>query len=465
MISTYCKICGTLVEGDIEKISRLTETVSMLSGILGTDVFINCATKDRECSMVVYHARPLKDSIYSKNIAGEIATSINEPAVFRSFLTGLPSKNYKAVTQEKENVIQNIIPIKNNFDEIIAVIIVEVKDCNDNKIDSDLLNKTTNNLIKEMSVSRAKIPEFVKDGVVVFNKDGKIVYSNKVAKSIYSKLGISQSILGRSYDNVTLTKTNFLDILEERETKQTKEITISAITLAVSYFLTEFEEEETNVIMIVRDITKEKNDEKELMLKSVAIKEIHHRVKNNLQTIASLLRIQRRRVDNEEVKKILDETINRILSIAVTHEILSTNGFNDLNIKTILQLIYKNFSNTSIDKINKIEFNVSGDDFHTNSETSTSIALVMNEILQNAIDHAFVGREKGKIVITTERKKFFFKISVSDNGVGMDTDKRKNENLGLMIVKKIVKDKLKGTFEIKGEKGKGTTVEFEFKNI
>lgn len=201
------------------------------------------------------------------------------------------------------------------------------------------------------------------------------------------------------------------------------------------------------------------------MLRSVAIKEIHHRVKNNLQTIASLLRIQKRRVENKEVKKILDETINRILSIAITHEILSENGFNDLNIKKILKLVYKNFSNTSIDKIDKIRFNVIGNDFYTNSETSTAIALVLNEILQNAIDHAFVGREKGSITINAEKKQFCFKISVSDNGVGMDVNKRNNNNLGMMIVEKIVKDKLKGTFNVKSEIGKGTTIEFEFKNI
>ncbi|WP_028856806.1 sensor histidine kinase [Psychrilyobacter atlanticus] len=465
MITTYCKISGTLIQEDIEKILSLKETVSMLSNILGTDVFINCATKDKEKAIVVYHAKPPQNSLYTRNVSGETAISTKEPAVFRSFLTGLPSKNYKAITQEEEDVTQNVIPIKNNDNQTIAVIIVEYKDHGEKKLNSDLLNKTTNNLIKEISVSRTKIPEFVKDGVVVFNRNGDVVYSNKVAKLIYSKLGIYHNIFGRNYENITLTKSKFSKILEEVETKKIKEITISGISLAVSYFLTEFEEKETNVIMIVQDITKEKNDQKELMLRSVAIKEIHHRVKNNLQTIASLLRIQKRRVENEEVKKILDETINRILSIAITHEILSENGFNDLNIKKILKLVYKNFSNTSIDKINKIRFNVIGSDFYTNSETSTAIALVMNEILQNAVDHAFVGREKGDITINAEKTQFCFKISVSDNGVGMNVNERKDKNLGMMIVEKIVKDKLKGTFNVKSKIGKGTTVEFEFKNI
>ena len=465
MITAYCKISGTLLQEDIEKILSLKETVSMLSNILGTDVFIDCATKDQEKAIVVYHAKPPQNSLYTRNVSGETAISTKEPAVFRSLLTGLPSKNCEAVTQEEEDVIQNVIPIKKNDDQTIAVIIVDYKDHGDRKLNSALLNKTTNNLIIEISVSRTKIPEFIKDGVVVFNKNGEVIYSNKVAKLIYSKLGVYHNIFGRSYDNITLTKTDFFKILQDIETKKTKEITISEISLTVSYFLTEFEEEETNVIMIVQDITKEKKNEKELMLRSVAIKEIHHRVKNNLQTIASLLRIQKRRVENEELKKILNETINRILSIAITHEILSENGFNDLNMKKILRLVYKNFLNTSIDKIDKIRFNVIGDDFYTNSETSTAIALVLNEILQNAVDHAFVGRENGSITINIEKHQFCFKISVSDNGVGMDTNQVENKNLGMMIIEKIVKDKLKGSFNIKSEIGKGTTVEFEFKNI
>lgn len=462
MIKNYCKMCSTLVTSDIEKIERVVETTRMLSNILNVDVFIDCPTKDKDKAIVVYHARPEKNSLYSKNISGEIATSEKEPAVFRTFLTGLPSRNYKAITQEEQHVFQNIIPIFNEIQEIIGVIIVEYGDIQKEYFNVETFNLTTSNLLKELDSSRTSIPDFVKDGIVVFNQDGMVVYVNKIARDIYKSLGYPQNIIGENFQNITLTKNSLGSVLNGKV--EPIEITILNFVLNISYFVTCLEEENCNVIMLIRDVTKERNSEQELILKSMVIKEIHHRVKNNLQTIASLLRIQKRRIKNEEVKNILNETINRILSIAVTHEILSENGIDSLSIKTIIQLIYKNFFENTIDKNKKIEFNVEGDDFVIDSSKATSIALVINELVQNAIHYAFIGRDSGKIKIIIKKGLFFSKIIVSDNGVGMDEKNYRENSLGLMIVEKLVMDKLHGTFEVKSIANKGTTIEFEIKN-
>lgn len=463
MIRNYCKMCSTLVATDIEKIERIAETVSIFGSILNIDVFIDCPTKDKNKAIVVYHVRPEKKSLYSKNIAGEIAEVNKEPAVFRSFLTGLPSKNYKAVTQEEIDVYQNIVPICNDNKEVIAVIILEYREKDSLNFNSDLFNLTATKLIRDMDVSRTQIPEFVKDGIVVFDQDGVVKYVNKVASGIYSALGFSKDLVGEDFQNIVLTKTTVEEVLRQQE-NQNVEITISNLILLVSYFVTILNNEELNIVMVIRDITKEKNNEQEIILKSFVIKEIHHRVKNNLQTIASLLRIQKRRVANQEVKKILDETINRILSIAITHEVLSQNGMDSLDIKTIIQLMYKNSFKNAIDKMKKIEFNIIGDSFIISSDRATAIALVINELVQNAINYAFVGKTKGKIQIIIEKKTFYSKIIVTDDGVGMDYKKVRENSLGLMIVKRLVTDKLNGSFVLKSKQGKGTMVEFEVRN-
>ena len=463
MIKNYCKMCSTLVPSDIEKIERIAETVSIFGSILNVDVFIDCPTKDKNRAIVVYHARPETNSLYSKNIAGEIAMVNKEPAVFRSFLTGLPSKNYKAITQEEIDVYQNIVPIFNENKEVIGVIILEYREEEGLNFNSDLFSLTATKLIRDMDVSRTQIPEFVKDGIIVFDKNGIVKYVNKVASGIYSALGFSKNIVGEDFQNIVLTKTTIKEILNQQE-NQNVEINISNMILLISYFVTVLNDEELNIVMVIRDITKEKNNEQEIMLKSVVIKEIHHRVKNNLQTIASLLRIQKRRVENEETKKILDETINRILSIAITHEVLSQNGIDSLNIRTIIQLLYKNSFKNTIDKMKKIEFNIIGDDFVISSDRATAIALVINELVQNAINYAFVGKEEGKIQIIIEKKTFYSKIIVADNGAGMDYTKSRENSLGLMIVKKLVMDKLEGSFALKSKVGKGTTIEFEVRN-
>ena len=463
MVRNYCKMCCTLIPEDIEKIERIAETVSIFGSILNIDVFIDCPTKDKDKAIIVYHAKPKNNSLYSKNIAGEIADVSKEPAVFRSFLTGLPSKNYKAVTQEGVDVYQNIVPVFNSGKEVIATIILEYTEEDGLNFNSDLFNFTATKLIKDIDVSRTQIPEFVKDGIVVFNKNGIVKYVNKVASGIYSSLGFSKNLVGEDFQNIVLTKTTMEEALSHRE-NQNIEINISDMVLLVSYFTTVLSDDEINVVMVIRDITKEKNNEQEIILKSFVIKEIHHRVKNNLQTIASLLRIQKRRVDNPEVKKILDETINRILSIAITHEVLSQNGMDSLDIKTIIQLMYKNSFKNAIDKMKKIEFNITGDSFVISSDKATAVALVINELVQNAINYAFIGKNEGKIQVIIEKKTFYTKISVVDNGVGMDDSKVRENSLGLMIVKKIVSDKLNGSFNLKSELGLGTRVEFEVKN-
>ncbi len=451
-----------LNKNDMDKIKKLEETASIISTILNTDVFIDCATRDEMQALVIYHAKPKAGSIYSKNITGEIATAINEPAVFRSLMTGKPSKNYKAINQENQKVLQNVIPIKNREGRTIAVIIVEVKDSENFKIDTEMINKNTINLIKNIDNEKEGISDFIKDGVVVFNEQGKAVYTNEMAEKIYSTLGLVDSIIGKKFENISLTKTKFENILLGVGTKEVMEVSIALFTLNISYHLTKFEN--SGVVMIVSDVTKEKNDKKEIMLKSVAIKEIHHRVKNNLQTVASLLRMQTRRLNNDEAKQILKDTTNRILSIAVTHEILSDNGFNDINVQTMIKLLYDNFEKTSIDKKEKILLNIRGDNYNINSETSTAIALVVSEILQNIVNHAFVKNKDGIINIKTSKKTLFFEIEISDNGVGMEVDKTR-DSLGMIIINKIISDKLKGKVYIVSKKNEGTTIKLEFKNI
>ena len=462
MIKTYCKMCATLTTQDIDKIQKLEETAIILSNVLGVDTFIDCPTKDGEKALVVHHSKPETGSMYSKNIAGEVALYKNEPAVLRTLQTGMPSKNYKAITQEGETVLQNVIAIKNESNEIIGVLILEHSDKKKTLLKIGDV-ETPEELMSSFLETRYTIPELIKDGIVIFNNNETVTYANGVAKSIYEKMGFGKNIVGETFQNIVINSVEFNNILKNKKI-DVVEISILDMVLSVSYFATLENKKRQNVIMIVRDITQEKSKEQEIILKSVAIKEIHHRVKNNLQTIASLLRIQSRRSKNREVKKILDETISRILSIAITHEVLSEKGFDNLNIREIVDLIYKNYSTKTIDKKEKIEFTIIGDNFNISSEKATAIALVINEIIQNIVDYAFPDDVAGKVKIFIQKDHFFSRITISDNGVGIPKEKISSSGLGLMIVEKIIKEQLKGSFEISSEVGKGTTVKFEIKN-
>jgi len=450
MLKLLCKICATLTPSDIDIVEQMSNVATILSNILDMDVFLDCPTKKEDEAMVVFHARPEKNSLYSKDISGEIAYRFNEPAVFRTFETGLPSRNYKAVTQEKANVLQNILPI------------FKYSEQQKEFFEKEYNKKAAGILIGQIDSLKDRVTEYINDGIIIFNKNGYATYANKVAKILYEKLGVP-SIVGQSFENLYFERAKYSAIIETPNKYKQKEVRIFDFILNVQCLVSKINEDVKRVTLIIKDITEEKKYEEELKIKTVFIKEIHHRVKNNLQTVASLLRIQKRRVKNIETKKILDETINRILSIAITHEILSATGIDTISIKHILEILCQNYFKNNVDKSKKIEFNIEGDEFSISSDQATSVALVVNEIVQNATEHAFITRDSGKVEIKILKGEKFSKIKISDNGVGMEVNKE-TDSMGLLIISSLVKDKLKGNLEIRSKKDKGTTIEFDFKN-
>ncbi|WP_081722824.1 sensor histidine kinase [Schnuerera ultunensis] len=130
-------------------------------------------------------------------------------------------------------------------------------------------------------------------------------------------------------------------------------------------------------------------DKGQFILKSVAIQEIHHRIKNNLQTISSLLRLQFRRMKDRNAKKALEESISRIVSVSITHELLSESGIVDVDIKILIERIADNGKDYLLEPNKNIDIKVLGNTFVVDSQYATSIALIANELIQNSIDDGF----------------------------------------------------------------------------
>ena len=420
---------------------------------------------NKPAAIVVAEANPETGSSYTQSVVGQYAYRKNEPAVLRTLETGLPSRDYKALTQENTLVRQNVVPIKNEKEEVIGVLIVE-EGSNDTGLNKELnfLHDATNELLRssmEMTKEQ-KIIDYINDGIIIFNEKGILIYANSKAKNIYKKIGYKHNILGTKFSNIVLNNIAFKDVLDGI-IPGSSDIHIAKMDLNIHYYLIKESKNVKNVVLFIKDLTEIKEKEKELILKSVAIKEIHHRVKNNLQTIASLLRIQARKTEDEAVRQAFNESINRILSIAVTHEILAQNGLDDLKIKEMFSKILKNSIRASIGENLDLKTSISGDDFKINSDKSTSIALIANELVQNSITHGFKGMTSGKIDITVKQGKIKSKVTIADNGVGFKSKDFKNESLGLQIVKSLVKEKLFGTIDIKSTKN-GTIIVFDFEN-
>ena len=151
--------------------------------------------------------------------------------------------------------------------------------------------------------------------------------------------------------------------------------------------------------MLIRDVTDLRRRDRMLLSKDATIREIHHRVKNNLQTIASLLRLQGRRLQSPEAPAALAESERRIRSIAIVHETLSRDAGDVVPLDEIVRPLARLVEETSSSPEHTIRFKVEGDAGELPGEVATPLAVVLNELMQNAVDHAFPeGAERRRVV-------------------------------------------------------------------
>lgn len=191
--------------------------------------------------------------------------------------------------------------------------------------------------------------------------------------------------------------------------------------------------------------------EKAKLVHTAAVQEMHHRVKNNLQTIAMLLRLQLGQETPPSPEDILNETINRVLSIATVHEILSEAGVDRVKVLDLIKRLSTTISANMVDPAANIRISVRGENVELPAQRATGLALVANELMQNALEHALTGRSDGKITLRlTVLEETKLQLSVHDNGRGLpatfnlDTDL----GLGLEIVRATVVEDMQGEFYI-----------------
>jgi two-component sensor histidine kinase len=219
----------------------------------------------------------------------------------------------------------------------------------------------------------------------------------------------------------------------------------------------------TGAAVIVRDVTDLRRRDRLLLSKDATIREVHHRVKNNLQTISSLLRIQGRRLDNEEAKMAIDESVRRIRSIALVHETLSRAAGEELEFDQILRQLTRMAEEGLVMPDRAVQFGVEGDAGELRAEVATPLALVLTELLQNAVEHGYPdGHGGGRVRIVLENDGVELCVRVQDDGVGLPPgfSLEGNSSLGLTIVRALVDTEMSGTMimESAGDDG-GTVVE------
>lgn len=235
-------------------------------------------------------------------------------------------------------------------------------------------------------------------------------------------------------------------------------------------FLNPIPDTEGNIIEIScvsHNITEKKENNKEILNslreKEVLLKEVHHRVKNNLQVVSSILNLQTSHITDEKILSVLDESQNRIKSMSLIHENLyQTNDFASVNFSEYIKNLIKNLIHSY--QVYDIKINLLFDfkDIKLDLDHAIPCGLIVNEIISNTLKYAFAGRTEGTIFLSIKKEKNMFYLEIGDDGIGLpkDIDIENTETLGLQLVCSLV-EQINGTLKLKDEKGTRYLIIFE----
>jgi len=221
----------------------------------------------------------------------------------------------------------------------------------------------------------------------------------------------------------------------------------------------------------MRDISELRRRDRLLISMDATIREIHHRVKNNLQTISSLLRLQGRRLESPEAKGAIEESVRRIRAIALVHETLSREVGDDVPFSEIVRPLVRMVEEGLLSPEHPITITVEGDAGNLPARIATPLAVVLNELLQNTVDHAFPPSrqaEGGSVVVTLSNDGGALVLLVVDDGVGLPEGFSLDASvgLGLSIVRSLVTSQIEGSIDMRsrtaaagGPQTSGTEIE------
>lgn len=291
----------------------------------------------------------------------------------------------------------------------------------------------------------------VGDGLFRFDEEARLSWASPNALSSVRRLGVKQNILGRHLDEMGLGAAPVRDAVESRRLRDGEFVRGDNHVLLRVLPLIDGDRS-VGAVALARDVSEIRQKERVISGKDALIREIHHRVKNNLQTIASLLRLQGRRLQSEEAKAALDESVLRIGSIALVHETLSEQPSDVADFGDIARRISHMVSEGLLSPERSVEIKVVGSTGPVGAEIATPLAVTVTELLQNALEHAFPGLEGGTIGVELDRSPEQLRVVVWDDGIGIPEKAEEGARLGLQIVRSLVQE-MGGAFEITSETG------------
>jgi two-component sensor histidine kinase len=305
----------------------------------------------------------------------------------------------------------------------------------------------------------------VGDGFIRTDARGTVTYASPNALSAYRRLGLTGDLVGTQLGDVTTalvgrrpTERGARGMLSGREGSEA-EIENGGASLLVRTIPLRSSGQRSGSLILLRDVTELRLRERELVSKDATIREIHHRVKNNLQTVAALLRLQGRRTENPEARAALEEAVRRVGSIALVHETLSQSfsdfvEFDEIADRLLHTVLDVSHGPAGANLVRSERFGSFG---LLPGEIATPLSMVLTELIQNASAHAY-DESGGTLTLAVNRIRDKIRLRVSDDGAGLPRDFDPAASLGLSIVTTLVEGELGGSLAFEQRVGGGTTV-------
>jgi len=322
--------------------------------------------------------------------------------------------------------------------------------------------------VADLAISRSS-PR-VGDGFIRLDVDGVVNYASPNALSAYHRMGLASEVEGHNL--VSVTRPLISDPFEARELAEhvgasvaggagmRLEIDAGGATVLLRTLPLVVAGQSVGAAVLVRDVTEVKRRDRALLSKDATIREIHHRVKNNLQTVAALLRLQARRTNNTEAREALTESVRRVAAISQVHEALSMSVDEEVNLDEVIDRILPIMNDVArVDT--PIRIRREGAMGVLDAARATALVLVVTELVQNAVQHGFERAEgQGSVLISAERSARWLDVVVHDDGRGLppEFDLESSDRLGLQIVRTLVSAELDGSLTMRPSADGGTDV-------
>jgi two-component system, sensor histidine kinase PdtaS len=472
VLSSLARRHTNLSDREVEHLHHLVADWQLLADLNFADLLLFGSLRDREAYVVLAQVRPYPaQTLYQEDLVGHIVEARDRDRVRVAFAEERIVREGDPEWREGTPIREEAIPVLFR-NRAIAVVSAEQNlatartpsqlELSYLQAAADLEQMIADGDFPFPTTEEREISPRVGDGFLRIDPNGVIVYASPNAVSAYRRLGVTANLIGEHLGKLDFDETHTLEELRRGRPVE-DEIDASGAWVYRRFLPLVHGGEVAGSIGVFRDVTELRHRDRMLLLKDATIREIHHRVKNNLQTVASLLRMQGRRLSSEEAKAALEESVRRISSIALVHETLSQDSHERVDFDRVAGRIVQMVQEGFVAPERPMRFKVDGSAGDLPSEIATPLALIVAELIQNAVEHA--APEDGTalhVALEMARTPARVRMAVADDGRGLPPGfaLESDANLGLQIVRTLVESELAGTIVI-GANDPGTRVAIE----